>query len=65
MQQMINLFKKDILSRLSWRWAKQERADSRGQCYDRHFERFLPIFGEKLGVFLKKQCYDAIFAQFK
>jgi hypothetical protein len=26
--------------------------------------RFLPIFGEKFGVFLKIQCYDEKFAQF-
>jgi hypothetical protein len=24
--------------------------------------QFLPIFGEKIGVFLKNQCYDPIFA---
>jgi hypothetical protein len=23
----------------------------------------LPIFGEKIGVFLKTQCYDKIFAK--
>jgi hypothetical protein len=33
-----------------------------GQCYDHNFLRFLPIFGEKFGVFLKNQCYDHIFA---
>jgi hypothetical protein len=31
-----------------------------GQCYDYSFLRFLAIFGEKIGVFLKKQCYDQI-----
>jgi hypothetical protein len=35
---------------------------SSGQCYDHNFLRFLPIFGEKIGVFLKNQCYDPIFA---
>jgi hypothetical protein len=25
-----------------------------GQCYDHNFRRFLTIFGEKIGVFLKK-----------
>jgi hypothetical protein len=25
--------------------------------------RFLPIFGGKIGVFLKKQCIDHIFAK--
>jgi hypothetical protein len=29
-----------------------------GRCYDHNFLRFLTIFGEKIGVFLKKQCYD-------
>jgi hypothetical protein len=31
-----------------------------GRCYDHNFLRFLPIFGEKIGVFLKNQCYDPI-----
>jgi hypothetical protein len=30
--------------------------------YDHNFRRFSTIFGEKIGVFLKKQCYDQIFA---
>jgi hypothetical protein len=29
----------------------------RGRCYDHNFLRFLTIFGEKIGVFLKNQCY--------
>jgi lysyl-tRNA synthetase class I len=29
-----------------------------GRCHDHKFLRFLPIFGEKIGVFLKNQCYD-------
>jgi hypothetical protein len=33
-------------------------APTRGRCYDHNFLRFLPIFGEKIGVFLKNQCYD-------
>jgi hypothetical protein len=28
------------------------------RCYDHNFLRFLPIFSEKIGVFLKNQCYD-------
>jgi hypothetical protein len=28
------------------------------------FGDFLPIFGEKIGVFLKNQCYGPIFALF-
>jgi hypothetical protein len=27
-----------------------------GQCFDHNFGRFLPIFGEIIGVFLKNQC---------
>jgi hypothetical protein len=34
----------------------------RGRCYDYNFLRFLTIFGEKIGVFLKNQCYDQHFA---
>jgi hypothetical protein len=34
-----------------------------GRCYDHNFRRFLPIFGEKIGVFLKNQCYDHYFCQ--
>jgi hypothetical protein len=26
-----------------------------GRCYDHNFMRFLPIFGKKIGVFLKNQ----------
>jgi hypothetical protein len=33
-----------------------------GRCYDHNFLRFSTIFGEKIGVFLKNQCYDQIFA---
>jgi hypothetical protein len=33
-----------------------------GLCYDHNFLRFLTIFGENIGVFLKNQCYDQIFA---
>jgi hypothetical protein len=36
---------------------------SRGRCYDHNFLRFSPIFGEKIGVFLKNQCYDQFFSQ--
>jgi hypothetical protein len=31
---------------------------TRGRCYDRNFLRLSPTFGEKIGVFLKNQCYD-------
>jgi hypothetical protein len=33
-----------------------------GQCYDHNFLRFSTIFGEKIGVFFKNQCYDQNFA---
>jgi hypothetical protein len=33
-----------------------------GRCYDHNFLRFLTIFAEKIGVFLKNQCYDQNFA---
>jgi hypothetical protein len=36
--------------------------NTRGRCYDHNFLRFVPIFGEKIGVFLKNQSYDKIFA---
>jgi hypothetical protein len=32
-----------------------------GPCCDRNFLRFSPIFGEPIGVFITKQCYDPIF----
>jgi hypothetical protein len=35
-----------------------------GRCYDHNFLWFFPIFGEKIGVFLKNQCYDDIFSKF-
>jgi hypothetical protein len=35
----------------------------RGRCYDHNFERFLPIFGEKIGIFLKNHRCDHIFAK--
>jgi hypothetical protein len=35
-----------------------------GRCYGNYFLRFLPILGEKIGVFLKNQCYDQNFAYF-
>jgi hypothetical protein len=34
--------------------------DTWGRCYDHNFLRFLPFFGEKIGVFLKNQCYAQI-----
>jgi hypothetical protein len=35
-----------------------------GQCYDQNFLRFLTIFGENIGVFVKNHCYDQNFALF-
>jgi hypothetical protein len=35
---------------------------TRGRCNDHNFRRFLLIFGEKIAVFLKNQCYDQNFA---
>jgi hypothetical protein len=32
-----------------------------GACYEHNFLRFLPIFGEKIGVIIRKQCFDPIF----
>jgi hypothetical protein len=32
-----------------------------GRCYDHNFLRFSPIFGEKIGAFLKNHCYDQVF----
>jgi hypothetical protein len=32
------------------------------RCYDHNFLRFSTIFGEKIGVFRKNQCYDQNFA---
>jgi hypothetical protein len=34
-----------------------------GSIYDHNFLRFLPIFCEEIGVFLKNQCYDQNFLQ--
>jgi hypothetical protein len=34
------------------------------RCYDHNFLRFLPIFGKKIGVFLRNQCYDQKLAYF-
>jgi hypothetical protein len=33
-----------------------------GRCYDHNFLRFSTIFGEKIALFLKNQCYDENFA---
>jgi hypothetical protein len=35
---------------------------TRGRCYDHKFLRFLPIFGEKIGVFSKTNVMIKIFA---
>jgi hypothetical protein len=43
---------------------KSRKIGSRGRCYDHNFLRFFPIFGEKIGVFLKYQCYDQLFSKF-
>jgi hypothetical protein len=32
------------------------------RCYDHNFMRFLPIFSDKIGVFLKNQCHDNFFS---
>jgi hypothetical protein len=37
---------------------------TRGRCYDHNFLRLFPIVGEKIGVYLKYQCYDHIFFKF-
>jgi hypothetical protein len=36
-----------------------------GRCYDHNFLRFSTIFGEKIGAFLKNQCYDQLFSKFR
>jgi hypothetical protein len=48
-------------------WIRQDQGDqmTRGRCYDHNFQRCSTIFGEKNGVFLKNQCYDKIFANFR
>jgi hypothetical protein len=33
---------------------EMKTAEIRGRCYDHNFLRFSTIFGEKIGVFLKK-----------
>jgi hypothetical protein len=38
-------------------WSSQLYTQIWGRCYDKNFVRFLPIFGEKFGAFLKIQCY--------
>jgi hypothetical protein len=35
-----------------------------GRCYDHNFLRFFPIFDEKIGVFLRYQCYDQFLSKF-
>jgi hypothetical protein len=34
-----------------------------GRCYNHNFRRFSTFFGGKIGVFLKNQCYDQMFAK--
>jgi hypothetical protein len=34
-----------------------------GRCYDHNCLRFSTIFGGKIGVFLKNECFDQIFAK--
>jgi hypothetical protein len=41
-----------------------ENETSGGRCYHHNFLRFFPIFGEKIGVFHKYQCYDQLFSKF-
>jgi hypothetical protein len=43
------------------RYRKKSLTGTWDRCYDHNFLRFLTIFGEKIGVFLKNQCYDQIF----
>jgi hypothetical protein len=38
-------------------------ANTWGRCYDHNFLRFFSIFGEKVGVFIKNQCYDQLFSK--
>jgi hypothetical protein len=43
--------------------SKLHQNKSRGRCYDQSIWRFLPIFGEKNGVFLKTQFYHQLLAK--
>jgi hypothetical protein len=36
---------------------------ARGRCYDQHFLLFFANLRRKIGVFLKKQCYDYLFGK--
>jgi hypothetical protein len=39
------------------------KSDARRRSYDHNFQRFLPFFCEKIGVFLQNQCYDPNFTK--
>jgi hypothetical protein len=46
------------------KYFKNHNIGSWGRCYDQNILRFSTIFGEKMGVFLKNQCYDQFFSKF-
>jgi hypothetical protein len=66
---LMNLFHAVKLTEIFWNsrilekkfWPKlmdSEFLKTRGRCFDQDFLRFLTIFCEKFGVFLKNRCYD-------
>jgi hypothetical protein len=42
---------------LKWAHSPKKHFETRGRCNDHNFRRFLPIFGENIGVFLKSYVY--------
>jgi hypothetical protein len=53
-----NFFGDSYVQRIVYEYEVSHFDRPRGRCYDHNFLRFLTIFGEKIGVFLKNQCYD-------
>jgi hypothetical protein len=51
-----------LLIYFSFHSKAEPQRPTRGRCYDHNFLRFSTISGEKIGVFLKSQCYDQNFA---
>jgi hypothetical protein len=58
LEKLFFVFGDSYVQRIVYEYEVSHFDRPRGRCYDHNFLRFLTIFGEKIGVFLKNQCYD-------
>jgi hypothetical protein len=63
-QNFENIFGHSVDNKATERWRHEVVSPGVDVMITIFPKRFFPIFGEKIGVFLKYQCYDQFFSKF-